>query len=189
VFFPEPLILRNPMAYVVRADRDSDTLASDVRRTIARLDPKLPIYDIRTLDSYVDDARAARRFTMQLAAAFALVALALACIGVYGVMAYSVARRRHEFGVRLALGAEPARVVGEVMGEGLRLAAAGVVIGILAALAASRLLATQLYGVRPHDPLSYAATVAVLTIAVLIACFIPARRATSISPMDALRVD
>jgi predicted permease len=189
VFFPEPLILRNPMAYVVRADRDPNALASEVRRAIARLDPKLPIYDIRTLDSYVDGARAARRFTMQLAAAFALVALALACIGVYGVMAYSVARRRHEFGVRLALGAEPARVVAEVMREGVRLAAAGVVIGILAALAASRLLVTQLYGVRPHDPLSYAATIAVLSVAVLIACFIPARRATSVSPMDALRVE
>jgi ABC-type antimicrobial peptide transport system permease subunit len=177
------------MAYMVRADRDPDALASDVRKTIARLDPKLPIYDIRPLGSYIDGARGARRFTMQLAAAFALVALALACIGVYGVMAYSVARRRHEFGVRRALGAEPARVVEEVMREGLRLAIAGVAIGIPAALAASRLLATQLYGVQPHDPLSYAATVSVLAFAVLIACFIPARRATSVSPMDALRVE
>ena len=126
---------------------------------------------------------------MQLAAAFAIVALALACIGVYGVMAYSVARRRHEFGVRLALGAEPARIVGEVMREGLRLAAAGAVIGILTALGASRLLATELYGVRPHDPATYGITVLILGAAVLIACFIPAKRATGVSPMDALRVE
>jgi predicted permease len=189
IFFPEPLILRNPMAYVVRADRDPSALAADIRRTVARLDPKLPIYDVRPLDSYVDDARAARRFTMQLAAAFAIVALVLACVGVYGVMAYSVVRRRHEFGVRLALGAEPNRVVGEVMREGLRLAAVGTLVGVVAALATSPLLANQLYGVRAHDLLSYATTVAVLGIAVMIACCIPARRATSVSPMDALRVE
>jgi ABC-type antimicrobial peptide transport system permease subunit len=126
---------------------------------------------------------------MQLAAAFAIVALALACIGIYGVMAYSVARRRHEFGVRLALGAEPRRVVGEVMREGLRLAAVGTFVGVVTALATSRLLAAQLYGVRPHDPVTYAVTIVVLGVAVMIACFIPARRATSVSPMDALRVE
>jgi len=126
---------------------------------------------------------------MQLAAAFAIVALALACIGIYGVMAYSVTRRRHEFGVRRALGAEPGRVVGEVMREGLRLAAIGAVIGVVAALAASRLLANQLYGVRPHDPTTYGVTVAILGLAVIVACFVPAKRATSVSPMDALRVE
>jgi predicted permease len=189
VFFPEPLIVRNPMAYVVRADRDPVALAADIRATVARLDPKLPIYDIRTLESYVDDARAARRFTMQLATAFAIVALALACIGIYGVMAYSVARRRHEFGVRMALGAEPRRVVGEVMREGLQLAAAGMLVGVAAALAVSTLLETQLYGVQPHDPLSYGASLGVLAVSVALACFIPARRATAVSPMEALRLE
>ncbi|HEY3886183.1 MAG TPA: FtsX-like permease family protein, partial [Vicinamibacterales bacterium] len=189
VFFPEPLILRNPMAYVVRADRDPAALAADIRKTVARLDPKLPIYDIRTLDSYVEDARAARRFTMQLAAAFAIVALVLACIGAYGVIAYSVARRRHEFGIRLALGAEPRRLVGAVMGEGLRLGAVGAFAGAAAAFAVSRLLAAQLVGVEPHDPLSFAASVAVLVASVAVACFIPARRAAAVSPMDALRVE
>ena len=189
VFFPQALVLRNPMAFVVRADRDPSALAADVRQAIARLDPKLPIYDIRPLDAYVDGARAARRFTMQLAAAFAIVALLLACIGVYGVMAYSVARRRHEFGVRRALGAEPRRIVLEVMREGVRLAAVGLPIGATVALATSRLLASQLYAVRADDPLSYAVTIAVLAAAGALACFIPARRATAVSPMDALRVE
>jgi putative ABC transport system permease protein len=113
----------------------------------------------------------------------------LACIGIYGVMAYSVARRRHEFGVRLALGAEPQRVLGEVMREGLRLAAVGMILGLAGAFAASRLLASQLYGVRPYDPVSYAAAAAMLGAAAVLACFIPACRATSVSPMDALRVE
>jgi predicted permease len=189
VFFPEPLIIRNPMAYVVRANRDPATLVADVRATVSRLDPKLPIYDIRTLDSYVDDARAARRFTMQLASTFAIVALALASVGIYGVMAYSVARRRHEFGVRMALGAEPGRLIGEVMREGLRLAAAGMLVGVPAALAVSTLLETQLYSVQPHDPLSYGVSLGILLVSVTLACFIPARRATGVSPMDALRLE
>jgi len=189
IFFPEAEVLRNPMAYVVRADRDPAALTADIRTALAALDPKLPIYDARTLDSYVDGARAARRFTMELAAAFAGVALALACLGVYGVIAYSVARRRHEFGVRLALGAEPGRVIGEVMREGLALALAGSIAGIAAALLASRWLEAQLYGVRPYDPISYTGTVLVLAVAAAIACWIPARRATAVSPMEALRAE
>jgi putative ABC transport system permease protein len=189
IFLPEAEVLRNPMAYVVRADRDPAALTADIRTALAALDPKLPIYDARTLDSYVDGARAARRFTMELAAAFAGVALALACLGVYGVIAYSVARRRHEFGVRLALGAEPGRVIGEVMREGLALALAGSIAGIAAALLASRWLEAQLYGVRPYDPISYAGTVLVLAAAAAIACWIPARRATAVSPMEALRAE
>jgi putative ABC transport system permease protein len=189
VFFPEARILRNPMAYVVRTTRDPAALAADVRQAVAALDPKLPTYDLRPLDTYLDNARAARRFTMQLAGAFAVVALVLACLGVYGVIAYAVARRRHEFGVRLALGAEPGRVVGEVMREGLSLAALGIAGGVAAALVSSRWLATELYGVQPHDPASYALTMLVLACAAAIACWIPARRATAVSPMDALRTD
>ena len=189
VFFPQPAVLRNPMAYVVRSDRDPAALAADVRRAIAALDPKLPIYDVRPLDSYVEGARATRRFTMQIAAAFAAVALLLACVGVYGVLAYSVARRRHEFGVRLALGAGSGQVVREVMREGMALALAGALAGVAGALVVSRLLEAQLYGVRAHDFVSYAAATVVLALAAAIACWIPARRATSVSPMDALRVE
>ena len=189
VFFPERLVLRNPMAYVVRSDRDPASVAADIRTAIAALDPKLPIYDVRPLDTYVEAARATRRFTMQLAAAFAIIALALACVGVYGVLAYAVERRRQELGVRLALGASPARVVGGVMREGLRLTAAGCAAGLALAWAAGRLLSAQLYGIRPGDPISYAATLSVLAAAAALACWIPARRATAVSPMDALRTE
>jgi predicted permease len=189
IYFPQRLVLRNPVAYVVRADRDPAALAIDVRKAIAALDPRLPVYDVRPFDTYLESAKAARRFTMQLAASFALVALLLSCVGVYGVIAYSVARRRHEFGVRLALGAEPSRVVRDVMREGLRLALAGSCAGVAVALGTSPLLATQLYGVRPHDPISYGSTVLILGAAAAIACWIPARRATRVSPMEALRTE
>jgi len=189
IFFPERTVTRNPMAYAVRSTRDPASLAPDIRAAIARLDPRLPIYDVRPLESYVASARASRRFTMLLATAFAGVALLLAAVGVYGVLSFAVTRRRHEFGVRLALGASPARVVRDVMGEGLRLAVAGCIAGIAIALATSRLLATELYGVEPHDPATFAACAAVLAAAALVACWIPARRSTAVSPMEALRAE
>jgi predicted permease len=187
IYFPERVVLRDPMAYVVRSGRSASAVAADVRAAIARLDPKLPIYDVRPLASYVDEARATQRFTMQLAAAFAAIALALASVGVYGVLAYGVARRRHEFGVRLALGAEPRQVVAGVMREGLALAAGGACAGLVAAIPVSRLLDAQLYGVRPSDPMTYAVAVALLAVASVGACWLPARRATSSSPLEALR--
>jgi predicted permease len=189
VFFPQRLVLRNPMAYVVRADRDAAALAADVRAAVAALDPRVPIYDVRTLESYVDDARAAQRFTMQLAIAFAAAALILACVGVYGRLAYSVARRRHEFGLRLALGAEPRRLVFGVVHEGLRFAALGALAGVAAASLLSPLLAAQLYGIRAHDPATYLASVVVLAAAAAAAGWLPARRATAAAPMDALRTE
>jgi putative ABC transport system permease protein len=137
----------------------------------------------------VDNARAARRFTMQLAVAFATVALLLAAVGLYGVIAYGVARRRHEFGVRLALGAEPRRVVLAVMREGLVLAGAGAAAGVLAAVPVARLLESQLYGVRPLDAVTYGAALLLLAAVVVVASWIPARRATAASPLDALRAE
>jgi putative ABC transport system permease protein len=189
IFFPERLVVRNPMAYVVRADREPASLTADIRAAIGRLDPRLPIYDVRPLETYVASARATRRFTMLLAAAFALVALVLACVGVYGVLSYAVARRRHEFGVRLALGAAPARVVREVMREGLALAVAGCAAGLVLAAISSRLLGSQLYGVGPRDPLTFGAGAVVLGVSAAMACWVPARRATAVSPMEALRTE
>jgi len=177
------------MAYVVRSTREPSALAADVRRAIAALDPHLPIYDVRPLSTYVEGARAVRRFTAILAAAFAAVALLLACVGVYGVMAYSVTRRRHEFGVRLALGALPGRLVADVVREGLALAATGAVVGVAAAAAAGQLLRQQLYGIAPNDPASFIVTIVVLGMTCVLACWIPARRALSSSPMEALRAE
>ncbi|HTI35975.1 MAG TPA: ABC transporter permease [Vicinamibacterales bacterium] len=189
IYFPERLILRNPMAYVVRSSRDPAALAADVRAAIAALDPNLPIYDVRPLHTYVDGARAARRFTALLAAGFAVVALLLACVGVYGVMAYAVTRRRREFGVRLALGADPSRLAVAILRDGLTLAIAGALIGVLGAAAAGSLLRAQLYGVAPYDPPSFLITVGMLGVTCLLASWIPARRALAASPMEALRTE
>jgi predicted permease len=189
IYFAQRATFRNPMAYVVRSTREPAALAADVRQAIASVDPQLPIYDVRPLSTYVEGARAVRRFTTVLSAAFATVALLLACVGIYGVMAYTVTRRRHEFGVRLALGAAPCRLVAAIVREGLLLAAAGVVIGVVAAAFAGQLLRQQLYGIAPNDPWSFLATLAVLTATCLVACWIPARRALAASPLEALRAE
>jgi hypothetical protein len=187
VYFPQRQVFRRPLAYVLRTDSDAASLAPAVRAALARLDPELPLYDMRPLADYVVAARAVRRFTAVLAAAFAGVALLLGCVGVYGVMAYSVTRRRRELSVRAALGARPAQVVGLVMGEGLRLAGAGLLLGLLVALLVARLLESQLYGVTPYDFWSYAAAASLLGTIALLACWLPARRSLGISPLEALR--
>jgi putative ABC transport system permease protein len=160
-----------------------------VRRVIADLDPDLPVSDVRPFSDYRSDAFAAQRFTMMLAASFAGVAILLACIGTYGVTAYAVARRYREFGVRLTFGARPLHVIRLVMSEGVKLAAAGLAVGIAGALGAARLLQHQLFGVTPLDPASYLAAVPALGIAVVVACWLPARRAAACSPVDALRTE
>ena len=189
VYYSERQVLRNPVAYVVRTNGDPSGLAGPIRETVATLDPQLPIYDIRPLDEYAASARAARRFTMVLAELFAGVALALACVGVYGVIAYSVARRRTEFGVRLALGARPWQIVRLAMREGARPATLGLGIGLLVAAAMAPLLQGQLFGVTPRDPWSYLAAALLLGAAAALASWLPARRAAAVSPLDALRGD
>jgi predicted permease len=180
---------RSPMAYVVRTDRHPAALAADVRAVVAAFDPRLPIYDVRPMDDYVEGALSIRRFTMLLAAAFAAAALVLTCIGVYGVLAYAVASRRHEFGVRRALGANTSQVMREVVREGLGFTLAGCAAGLVGAALAARLLQGQLYAVRPHDPIAFGVSLALVVIGASFACWIPGRRATAISPMDALRVE
>jgi predicted permease len=189
IYLPYRLWQRSPMAYVVRTDVNPSALAPDVRRAVAAFDPQLPIFDVRPFDTYVESARSIRRFTMWLAAAFALSALILTCIGVYGVLAYAVTSRRHEFGIRRALGADTRQLVRQVLQEGLRFAAAGTVGGVAGAAVAARLLQSQLYAVHPRDPVSYGAAVALLLSGAILACWIPAHRAAAISPMDALRTE
>jgi len=189
VYFPERQTFRNPMAYVVRTTTDPAELSGAIRHVVAGLDPQLPIYDVRPLTDYVVAARAARRFTMALAATFAMVALTLACVGVYGVIAYSVTRRWHEFGVRLALGARPGQVVRLLMREGAQLSVIGLALGTIGAALAARLLQGQLFGVTASDPVTYAIAIPALGAIAMMACWLPARRAMIISPMDALRTE
>ena len=189
IFFPQALAQRTPIAYVLRTERDPSALAAEVRATVAELNPSLAVYDVRPLGGYVEEARSTQRFTMLLAAAFAGAALLLTCLGVHGVLAYAVARRRREFGVRRALGAAAGQVVRQVLREGLGFALAGCAGGLLGALAVSRLLAGQLYAVDPRDPVSYGAAIGLILAGAALACWIPARRAMAVSPLDALRVE
>jgi putative ABC transport system permease protein len=164
-------------------------LSGAVRQLVAELDPQLPPYDVRPLDEYVVGARAAQRFTTILAAAFAAVALVLASVGVYGVIAYAMTRRRYEFGVRLALGAQPGQVTALVLREGARLAAVGLASGLVFAAVAARFLEGQQFEVSPRDAVSYVSAAAAIGAAALAACWLPARRASVISPLDAIRAE
>jgi putative ABC transport system permease protein len=189
VYFPQRQILRNPSIFVVRATTDAAALVGPVRALVASLDPQLPIYDVRLLSDYVERARATRGFTTLLAALFALVALVLSAVGVYGVVAYSVTERHHEFGVRLALGARAGQLIALVVGEGVRLAVQGLLIGVAGAALATWWLRSQLYGVSPWDLASYGIALPVLVLVAVAASAIPARRALAANPVQALRSD
>jgi predicted permease len=186
IYFPWGQSWRTPMAFAVRTNGPASTLAPSVLAAVRALDPQLPLADVRPLASYAEHARAARRFTAVLALAFAALATLLACLGVYGVTSYAVAIRRHEFGVRSALGAGRADVMRLVLREGVALAAAGSVLGLVGAAAAAQLIKAQLFGVTPADPVSYAVAVPLIAGAALAASWVPARRATRVSPLESL---
>lgn len=185
VFFSERQILRNPMAYVIRS-RELGTLNNSVRQSVAALDGQLPIYDVRPLSAYLVGTRATRQFTAVLATVFAVIAIVLATVGIYGVIAYSVNRRRFEFGIRMALGARPTQIHALVLREGTRLTTFGILLGIAGAAGAAHLLRSELFGVSPGDPLSYLATSALLGLVALVACWVPARHATSRTQLSSI---
>ncbi|HKV99760.1 MAG TPA: ABC transporter permease [Vicinamibacterales bacterium] len=189
VYYSSEQVTRNPLAYVVRTSGDPAALVPSIRSALAGLDSQIPIYDVRPFSEYVRAAMSGRRFTMTLAACFAAVAILLACVGVYGVMAYTVARRRGEFGVRLALGAMPSQLVGSVLREGLVLAAVGLSVGAAASLGLAQLLRSQLFGVSPSDPITYTVVLAALAGVLTLACWLPARATSTANPLDALRTE
>jgi len=174
-------------AVVVRTAGDPMALLPAVRREMKALDVTLPIGSPASMSDVKSNRLADRRLPMQLMIAFALLALTLAAVGVYGVMAYSVAARTREIGVRVALGAQPRNVFGMVLRQGLGAAVVGLTLGLLGAAALGRVLAKLLYGVTPTDALTFVAVAAVLLAVTLVACFIPARRAVRVDPLEALR--
>ena len=147
----------------------------------------MPVFGARTLDDVLADSLSGRRFSMQILAGFALTALLLAGLGIYGVISFVVGQRTHEIGIRLALGAQRASILNIVMREGVRLAVVGAAMGLAAALIASHWIAGQLYGVRPTDPLTFLAVTALLIVVALLACYVPAHRAMRVNPLTALR--
>ena len=164
-------------------------LAPAVRRAVHALDPGLAVYDVRTMGEWMRSRTAVRRFSLVLLGAFAAVAVLVAAVGLYGVIAYGVSRRGQEIGIRMALGARPADVVRMVVGQGAALAAAGVAVGVAAALAGSRLIAGLLFGVRATDPAVLGGVAALLVAVAVLASLIPARRAARVDPASALRSD
>jgi predicted permease len=175
------------MDIVIRTSTDPASLTTAVRREVQALDASLPLYDVHTLRGAVDRSLGTRQLTNRLLLAFAVAALLLAAVGIYGVVALGVADRVREFGVRLALGAAPADVLRLVLRDGVRLVGAGVAIGLAAALGLARALEALLFGVQPLDPLTFAVVAAVLGTVALGACYLPARRATATDPLAALR--
>jgi putative ABC transport system permease protein len=174
---------------VARTAGDPLSVAGAVRGEIRNMDASLPVASVRSMNDVVATALATPRLTGFLLGAFAAIALALAAVGIYGVLAYLVSQRTQEIGVRLALGADRSQVLVMVLRHGLSLAAAGIVIGLIGAFALTRLMQTLLYGVRPTDPLTFVVVAAVLLLVALMASLLPARRATRVSPMIALRAE
>jgi predicted permease len=173
--------------FVARTDAGPARLAGPLRETVRAVDPSLAVSQIKLMSDLVSASLAPRRFVVTLLGIFASLALLMAVIGLYGVISYSVTQRTQEIGIRMALGAQPAGVLSLVIGQGLQLAGIGAAIGLAASLIFSRLLRNQLYGVSSFDPLTFLLTALVLMAAALLATYIPARRATRVDPMDALR--
>jgi putative ABC transport system permease protein len=175
------------MNIVVRSELPFDSLSADVRRVVAGMDPTLPLVRPRTMDEVFAQTIARPRFLAQLLMIAAGLALALAAIGTYGILAYSVSQRRKEIGIHMAMGASRQRVLGMVLGQGMTLAGVGLAVGVGASFLLTRFLQTQLFNVRPSDPATLIAVVAFIASVALLACYLPARRATRVDPMVVLR--
>jgi len=171
----------------LRTDVDPRSLIGPVRDVVQSVDPEQPIFDVKTMDERVADATSGTRFNATLLGFFGFVALALAAVGVYGVIAYSVAERTHEIGIRVALGASRGDVAGMVMSQGLAMTAAGLLFGLAGAWFVTRYMTSLLYGIAPRDPVTFGVAAGMLGVVALAACYLPARRAMAVDPMVALR--
>ena len=188
---PEKLmpLVANGVAVVLRTHGDPTAVMGPVREAVHNIDPREVIYGVETMQEVLANSLAARRFTMILLGVFAVLALALACVGIFGVISYLVGQRTHEIGVRMALGAQRRDILRLVLGQGAKMALLGAAIGVAAALGLTHLMTSQLFGVSAHDPLTFAAVSFLLVLVAMVACYIPARRAMRVDPLIALRYE
>jgi len=182
-------LLNHGVEIAVRAKGPQMADVSAIRRTLSQINTQQVMFDTKTMDKIISDSLAARRFSMVLLGIFAGLALVMSCVGIYGVISYLAGQRTHEIGVRMALGADRRDVLRMVLGEGVKMSAAGVAIGLVAALGLTRLMANLLFGVSAHDPLCFAGVAGLLILVALAACYLPARRATKVDPIVALRYE
>ncbi|MEN3332202.1 MAG: putative transport system permease protein [Blastocatellia bacterium] len=187
VYFPHPDLTYEFMTLVIRTDSDPAAIAAAVRGEVREIDPNQPVSDVRTMKQVMADTVGRARFNTLLLGLFAGLATLLAAVGIFGVMNYSVTVRTREIGIRVALGAQPSQVLMLILRQGLLLTLTGIGIGLAGALALTRIMSSLLFGVGATDPLTFAAIVVLLTVVSVIACYIPARRATRVDPVTALR--
>jgi putative ABC transport system permease protein len=173
----------------LRGDLNASAIPDEVRAMVQSVDPELPVYGAQTLDDAVSLSLAEKRFSMEMVGCFAATALLLAAMGIYGVISYIVSERSHEIGIRLALGARRGEILKMVLRQGLQLAVAGSGLGLIGAFIVSHLMAGLLYGVTPNDPVTFIGVSLVLTVVAVAACIVPARRATNVDPLEALRCE
>jgi predicted permease len=186
-YMPHQQSTSGTMYLTLRTTADPLSLSASVTQEARAMDPNVPVYDIKSMEQRLSDSFTGRRFAMFALGLFAAVAALLAAIGIYGVMSYTVAQRTREIGLRVALGAKTSDVLWLMVSEGMKLAGAGVGIGLAAALVVTRVMASLLFGVSATDPATFASVALLLAAVALLACFIPARRATRVDPMVALR--
>jgi len=175
------------LAIFLRGNLHAAAIPDEIREQVQSVDPTPPVFGAQTLNETVSASLSQRRFSMEIVALFALTALLLAALGIYGVISFIVSERTHEIGIRLALGAQRRNILQIVVRQGLSLALTGAVVGLVGALIMSHLMAGLLYGVRPADPLTFAGVALLLLVVAIFACYIPARRAIRVDPMVALR--
>jgi putative ABC transport system permease protein len=177
------------MSLVIRSTIEPSSLSASVRQAVNETDRSVPVADVKTMDHVVSESITQPRFNLFLLGLFGAVAMVLSAAGIYGVTAYTVTQRTHELGIRIALGAQVGDVLKMILGQGMAVIGVGLVVGLAAAFALTRLLRTLLFGVGENDPLTFVAITVILVLVALIACYIPARRATKVDPLTSLRAE
>jgi putative ABC transport system permease protein len=186
-YIPSAQLPFGSMTLVARSTQDPHSVAQMITGTVQSMDSDMPTYSSKTVEEYLDGTLSVPRFNTALLAIFSGLAMLLTAVGLYGVISYSVAQRTHEIGIRMALGAKPKDMLRLIVGQGLRLGLIGVGIGFAIALGLTHFLSSLLFGVTATDPLSFASVIFLLLVVVLLACYVPARRAMRVDPVIALR--